>query len=469
MRISKTQTALLIACLVYAAMLKWSYSRVEGVVGFPGMTTRDVPVVYSLFGFVVIGWVAAFVLPRRATRPSHVALWVLFLTWFVPCLLLTYHVGRLPPDVIFRFVLGITGAFLILTLLCRGRPLTPPRLRIEHTAFAIGLAAVTLPLTVAVFIVARQTSLDPTTSLFDLTLVLARRLEARSVMADHVLLGYGMATLGSSLAPICLAYGFLTRRHVFTALGAAGLLSLFVMDGTKSNIFLPVMLTGFMVLAERPGRSFGLALALGLTALVAGSMYMWLAQGNLWLSALLVRRMIVAKAMTMGAYFETFRGAPVYMKDTSLVNLFGMRPAVDKSNLVGEVFGAGIEENWNGSTWAEMYGDFGMPGLLIASVVMALILRCYDGTTKRAPFPLVCAMAGYGAYVWGETAVTTSILTYGVLATLVLLSHYGQPRIDEAGTMANATATAQTRAPSIEAGPEMLAGEVGAALGRPGG
>jgi heme exporter protein D len=115
------------------------------------------------------------------------------------------------------------------------------------------------------------------------------------------------------------------------------------------------------------------------------------------------------------------------MRDTSLRSLAGAGPAVDKSNLVGATFGAGIEENWNGSAWAEMYGDFGIAGLFIAAVAIAILLRLYDGTTKRAPFPLVCAMAGYAAYVWGETAVTTSILTYGVLATLMLLSHYRRP------------------------------------------
>ncbi len=415
----------MIACVLYAVVLAWSYSRVEGVVGYVGITVRDVPPVYPLFGFVVTGLMAAFVLPLRLTRPSQVAVWVLFLSWLIPALVLTYHVGTLSPEVIFRFVLALILSFVLLVVVARGRPLVTPRFSVTHTGFALVLGGATLVITLAVLSTARQTIVDPGVWLLDLTQVYSRRLAAREVMAENVLLGYAIATLSSALGPICLAYGFFTRRYVFAVLGAFGLVAIFAMDGTKSQLFVPVMMLGLVWLARQRGIPFGLPLTLGLAGLVAASMYLWLAQGQIWLSVFLVRRMLVGKATTLGAYFETFRTEQIYMRDTSLVRLFGFQPSLDKSNLVGEAFGSGIEENWNGSAWAEMYGDFGFPGLLITSVSIGLLLRVYDGTTGRAPFTLVAAMAGYAAYVWGEAALPTSLLTYGVFATLFLLAHYG--------------------------------------------
>ena len=71
-----------------------------------------------------------------------------------------------------------------------------------------------------------------------------------------------------------------------------------------------------------------------------------------------------------------------------------------------------------------MYADFGIGGLVIASALAAILLRLFDGTSRYAPFQLVAAMCGYVAFVWGETALTTSILTYGVLVSLLLLLQY---------------------------------------------
>lgn len=419
---------LVIACIAYAAILNWSYLRIEGVTGYVGMQVRDVSLQYQLVSYLIVATIARFAMPLKLRRPSEVATWVLFLTWLVPALFFTYHVGQLPAEDIFLFILVLTAAFVLLVALSRGRPLVLPRIAVEHTNFALLLAFSTLALTVAVAFLAQETLLDTSVNLFDLTEIYARRLEARQVMDDKVALGYGVATLGACLGPLAVAYGLTTRRLFFTVLGCGGLASIFVFDGSKSALVVPVMVGGFVVLAKRPHLPFGLVLVTGLTAGVVTSIYLYLAQGNVWLSSLFVRREIMAKGTTLGAYFETFRNSPVYMADSSLLQLVGVEPTISKGHLVGEMFGDGIEENWNGSSWAMMYGDFGIIGLFLASVLIALLLRYYDGAAKHVPFPIVAAMAGYGAYVWGEAAVTTSVLTYGVFATLILLSHYGRAR-----------------------------------------
>tara|TARA_Y100000814_G_scaffold291132_1_gene266929 strand:- start:177 stop:1475 length:1299 start_codon:yes stop_codon:yes gene_type:complete len=417
---------LVAACLLYGLSLSWSYVNVEGLMGFQATYIRPFSAVYEVAGFVLIAGLASFVMPLRISKPSDVALWMLFLLWLVPSLLLTYHVGTRPAQEIFQFLVAVSASFVLLVLLCRGPLLKVPRLSIPSVVYKAALVIPTIALSGVVVELATRTNINSTVNLFDLSEVYVRRLEAQQVMesGSFPMFGYALALLGSSLAPICFIYGLIRRRALFVALGLTGLLSMFFLDGTKSNLFLPVLFAGMLALGINKGSQFGTKLAFSLTGLVAVGGYLWIEHQFIWISSLFTRRMIMAKATTLGAYYETFRGAPVLMQDFGPMRLIGVTPSTSKANLVGQSFGAGLSEGWNGNGWSSMYADFGIGGLVIASALAAILLRLFDGTSRYAPFQLVAAMCGYVAFVWGETALTTSILTYGVLVSLLLLLQY---------------------------------------------
>ena len=417
---------LVAACLLYGLSLIWSYENVEGVAGYLATYIRFFPAVYEIAGFVLIAGLASFVMPLRISKPSDVALWMLFLLWLVPSLLLTYHAGTLPASEIFKFLVAVSASFALLVLLCRGPIMKVPRISIPSLVFKVALVIPTLALSAVVIQLATRTNLDPTVNLFDLPAVYGRRLEAQQVMesGSFPLFGYALSLLGTSLAPICFIYGLIRRRILFVVLGLTGLLSVFFFDGTKSNLFLPILFAGMLVLGINRGSQFGTKLAFSLTGLVAVGGYLWVEYQFIWISSFLTRRMIMAKATTLGVYYETFRDSPVLMQDFGPMRLIGVTPTTGKANLVGQSFGAGLSEGWNGNGWSSMYADFGIGGLIIASALAAILLRLFDGTSRYAPFQLVAAMCGYVAFVWGETAITTSILTYGVLVSLLLLLQY---------------------------------------------
>ena len=104
---------LVAACLLYGLSLSWSYENVEGVMGFQATYIRPFSAVYEVAGFVLIAGLASFVMPLRISKPSDVALWMLFLLWLVPSLLLTYHAGTLPASEIFKFLVAVSALSLI--------------------------------------------------------------------------------------------------------------------------------------------------------------------------------------------------------------------------------------------------------------------------------------------------------------------------------------------------------------------
>lgn len=443
-----------VVCLLYAALLQWSYLTVEGVAGYSATNVKDIALPYLLASFAAIGVIAAM-LPVQLQRPSHMALWILYLTFYLPSMLFAFHVGELEEAETMTFLIVFSVSFAVLILVCARSPIQLPAVKVNHTTFVLALTFVTAAIIGGVLWVVPQTHSGSLQDLFVLDDVYIRRLQSRTVVTGRSFTGYAFATMASSLAPIALLYGLTTHRRRFAVLGTLGLLAIFMMDGTKGNLFAPALFVGLLAMARRRSLPFGLVSALVLTSIVGASIYAYTVHDSLWLSANIVRRVLVARATTLGAYFEMFRGAPVYMKDSSVMALLGER-ATDKADVIGLAYANDIDAHWNGNAWAAMFGDFGLPGLFIASVVAGVILLCYDGAAKRAPFPIVAVMAGYLAHTWGDAAVTSSILTYGVLSTLFVLTHYGQhadtPSVGETGRRGPRSASRERAMPPLVAG-----------------
>jgi oligosaccharide repeat unit polymerase len=415
------------ACLFYAWILEWSYLHIEGRIGFVAMTVRDVETVYRLLGYLFIAIVAYFAMHARLKRPSDLAIWILFLTWVIPSQLLIYHVGRLPHIWIFGLSTTVLLSFIVLVAMCRLPVMRIRRFASPNAFFTAVLVFSIVFISSYVLYLSNLTGKGLTISVFDLWDVYERRLEAREVLEGRAFVGYAIASLGASLSPLAICFGISERRPLFVALGFVGLLSIFVLDGTKSSFFVPIMIAMFS-LFMRQGFRIGAVLPCLLSLLVAISLLFWLEYGLIFVSSLFVSRMLIGKAITMGVYFETFFDDMVLFADTSLLTTLGIGQALAKSNMVGLAFGKGAEENWNGSAWAAMYGDLGFIGIILTSVITGFLLRVYDATLKHAPYSVVAPMAGYAAYVWSEAAVLTSLLTYGIALTIFLILNYPKVR-----------------------------------------
>lgn len=418
-----SKTIAVLACAAYAGLLQWSFYSVEVTVGYTAIRESDVgrSTLVASFAFVVA---IAAMLPSEIKRPSHVALWILYLTWYVPCALFAYHVGNLPDTEVFELVVYSTAAFVILIPLCTLRPITIPAIRVSHAAFVAVLTGATVLLAALALSFVPDTHAGNLGSLFALNDVYIRRLQSREVVTGGSLVGYALANLASALAPLSLVYGITRRRPLIASIGMSGHLSVFMLDGTKLNLFVPVLIITILLLLSKARAHFGNLCALGLSILIGMSVYTFHAHESLWLSTNVVRRAVVSRGTTIGAYFETFRNNPVYLRDSSIAALVGER-AEAKATTIGRDYALNHEAHWNAGAWASMLGDFGVPGLFVATAAIAAILLLYDGLTARAPFAIVATMAGVLAYTWGDAAVTSSLLTHGAALTLILLTHYG--------------------------------------------
>lgn len=406
--------AAILAC-VYAWVLNFSYLNAESILfDYQGLVFSP-----PRWEFLVLGYLGAALpmlwMPMRVGKPSDVALWLTYATMLVPTLFVPYHVTSRTAEEVSMIVGGVYLSFLALCWGLRWRPVPLAPLPISERGFywlLIGAIGATT------FMVAAANGFRVELSLAD---VYARRMEARDTAGAGSLVGYALAWLAGSFAPLGIAYGLIKKYPSLIVAGTIGLLSIFSFSGTKSSLFTPLLMLLIFFLIRKARNSFGIVMLLGVTTAVGLSVLAWTQQRNPILSESLTRRIIISKGVSTTFYWQEFENDPMLMRDSIFARLIGLPPVTEKTFLIGSIYGRGDAENYNANAWASAFGNFGYPGLFLASLVIALVLRVVDVLARYGNPDFLTMACAYFGFVWGEQAVESSFLSSGVVVTILLL------------------------------------------------
>jgi len=404
-------------------MLQYSYRHIESVL-YPELCLRysPPPPYYEFAGFV-LALLPALWIPVRLNRPSHLAYWILYLTVCAPTMFIPFHLMSCPPDRVLTLSATICGMFALLAWIASWPPIyiRPPNLAPQ--VIIRGAILVTGLLILLVGYVSGF-KVD-----FSLETVYDRRVTARESVIGGGLTAYSVAILGSAVSPLLMAYGYVKRMPVALACGIAGVLSLFSFAGTKHDLAAPVYLIGILCLMQKREQSPGAIVGIAATFLICLSVAHYFATGDNTISVYFIRRTLFVPAILTSLYWDFFDGqSHIYYGDSFLRWLHSSPYQLPMARLIGEAYFHSAENNANANVWASGFGHAGFVGMTVSTVVLGLLFRVIDGFSRTVDLRVVSLMISLFALSWSNGAIETSLLTYGVLPSILLLHFLGSDR-----------------------------------------
>ncbi len=421
--------ARLINCLLIGTFLTaliWCYENlISPLFSYLGLVDQ-----LSSMGSVVAGGALvialSLILPIHCRRVSDYGVWVLYLGVVAPLSVIPFYLGLMPDRKIFQIQALIVGAFLVLELFRRRPPLNLPVLG-ESRLLVRTVLPVAVLATVAIVFGMRGFKVDMSIG----SDMYARRVEARSLLPAGSFLAYARAMAAKSGVPILAALTVVHRKFIYILIIAFCIVGLISFDGQKSFLYGPILCLVFGWTAKRHSyqplnSSFFIAACAALVGTSIAEYYIW---GTPFLAIEFVRRLFVIPAELTIDYFDFFQSHHLaWMRDGASGIFHLARPIYDLPvpQLIGLNYFGNPDNNANVHIWAAAYANFGSIGVLITSAAAGFLLRLIDSIVAQRPtkdrFTAGVIVAFMAAFTWTEGSLQTSLLSDGVLLSMLLLA-----------------------------------------------
>lgn len=234
-------------------------------------------------------------------------------------------------------------------------------------------------------------------------------------------LGYLVPWSGGVLMPALMLLGLKRRSWI---LGLAGLvlqLALFAMTGFKAFLLMPALLLGLYVVGGR--RHLAAVVLAGMMFIVAVALvaYAWLDAPVV--PALLVDRVIIVPAELHYWYYDFFgvHGAlPLQLSQSIFSSLSASHYTVPIAEVIGWKY-MGQPVSANVGMFADAYANFGFAGCAIFALLFAAVLKAMDAVSHGLDPRISAALVGMAAFQLVNSGLLTTMLTGGLLLTIVVL------------------------------------------------
>jgi hypothetical protein len=391
-----------------------------GYIGFdynpPGET-------YLLFAWV-LSVLPSLWMPIRLTRPSQWAYWVLYITVIIPSMFVPLFAGLDRPTEISGLMLAlfvgfaITGASYLLPLFSV-RPVEIPR-RLVWTVFG-GIAVVLSVWMVAIF--HNHFQIVSFLDVYDLR-------DAANDVAEGSQVNYAFMLLSGAINPFLMGYGLYYRRGWLFSAGALGQLLVYSIGGTKGSILSILFVSGLYFLMKAGKLPFGIKVISGPFVLL-GAMclsYVWVGYdpGPIHEIVLFVvlGRLLSINGLLTAQYYDFFQSNPLtYFSHIKVVNLFVHYPyRYPIGQEIGLATAGTTELDATAHFWAtDGIGGLGAPGIILISVLCALVFWALDSFARRHDPRLVALVTTYAAYNLANISLFTSLFSGGLAFLIVML------------------------------------------------
>lgn len=388
------------------------------------------------FGVAVLLAVPYFLCARRLPaswdRPSALVYWALFLLVVAPVLVLPVFISN-PDSSVWTMVVGVTGCFLLLGVIYSMRPPTMPRLLpLSPRAYWIGFAVLWAGMfALVISTYSLHFGFDSLSSFYDI------RAQFKKASADvPKFVRYAIPWLGSVIAPIALAKGLIQKRYLWAIAAVVTELVLVSITGYKSLLFSAVAVIGVLIIARYfdPRRIGAWLAGLAASGVLIATVIDVVTDGTL-LTSLFVRRLILVAAINTRYFFEFFSDFPKLHLGHSVLGAWVDYPyELSPANLMGLVYYGNPYTSANANVWADAFINFGVVGMVVFTLVLAVALLVLDSCTRAgAPKLLVLAPLAMTSISLANSALLTVFMTHGLMLTLILV--YFMPVDDGPGVV----------------------------------
>lgn len=235
------------------------------------------------------------------------------------------------------------------------------------------------------------------------------------------LLGYLVPWQGNAINPALLALGL--HRRSRKTIGIALLLQLFLfgMTGQKSFLFAIVLVVG--VYAIYRYRSPLPLILLGACAVVVFSYAVYEVSGSHMIPSTFIRRLFFVPARNHAIYYDFFSDPmhpKIFLSNSFLAPLIDYPYEMTVTRVIAWAYW-GKDFSPNVGYLGDAYAQFGGPGMLLFSAILALVLRMIDSLRRSGEIRLAAAIIAMPGMALVNSALFTTLSTHGFLLAMLLV------------------------------------------------
>lgn len=238
-------------------------------------------------------------------------------------------------------------------------------------------------------------------------------------------LSYLIAWQTSVINPLLLLIGLSKRKWQIVAAGIGLNVLMYSFAGHKSHLLSSVLVIGVFVLLGLASRLRGILLLAAAIVLMTVATLLYTLGDFIYPVSIFVRRMIAVPGMLTGYYFE-------YFSDVGFTEKFGplsmiLNPVemeLSTPNTIGLVYFGNEKTAANANFWADAFSSIGFPGMLLATLILAVVLWMMDSLIVTRPARIATPLFVIGMYTLTNSALPASLLTHGILFTILMILLY---------------------------------------------
>ena len=251
--------------------------------------------------------------------------------------------------------------------------------------------------------------------------------------------GYLLDWIVKAVVPFSFLYFINMKKYRWAFIFAAFQVLFYMLTGSKFVLFVLIPTT-FVYFVFKTGHCVKLMyLGLGMGCLIITLAYKLdcfakttslINSIGFWATALVAVRALFIPAGIKSYYYEFFSTQPkLFFSDGQIGRMFGLTyPYKKPSGFVINAFQQGVNQfdrsNSNTGYLGDSYAQMGFAGMLLTSVLLALLLRGLRVYDRKETAPLLAALICIYIIILNDGALFTTLLTGGMLVTYLLIFIY---------------------------------------------
>lgn len=415
---------LIVGILTFIACYQWVYIKwLNPSFGYMGYDYIPPSV-----GYLVLAWILSALpslwMPLSIDRPSKLIYWVLYLTVFIPSILISIFASISPPAEVAELTLTLFAGFAIVGLSHRLTLLKFRQRRVSSSRFWYGFAAVAGACALWVLIAFRgNLHIVSFSDVYDL------RNAADDVIGGS-LLNYPLMLLPGAINPFLMGWGLYHKKRWIFLLGVLGQVLVYSCVGTKGSLTSILFIPAIYFLLRGDASRFALKLTWSVVALFMGLMLSFIAAGEESVPLLGVVLLVVfvrtfaTNGLATPLYFSFFQINPhTYFSHAKGFSWFIHYPYANPLGTEIGIYNVGDPSlDYSAHFWAtDGLGGFGLPGILLVSVLCALIFLVLDSVARKHDPRLATLVTIYAGYNIANGSLFISLLSGGLGLLMVIL------------------------------------------------
>jgi hypothetical protein len=221
--------------------------------------------------------------------------------------------------------------------------------------------------------------------------------------------------------PLLMAAGLTNRRVSWVIISIAGQLLIYSISGFRS-VYFSVILMPYLLWTMKDRKLFAVKLAstwLGIFLFAGALKLLGWSQA---LVALVGERMTAIPGLLTAYYYDFFSSHPKVMLGHSIFkNLVDYPYAVEPRRLVGYMYFHDVGMSANANLWADAYANFGYPGTVCFTALLAAVLWLFDSAASGRDLRIAALSIALPAMALANAGLLTSLLTHGIGLTTLLV------------------------------------------------